>query len=315
MLGVDVAKDTLAAAYLDPASRTVQWEIEVPNTPAGIARLLARTPADAALVLEPTGRYSLPLARAGVAAGRTVLLAQPRRAKAFLSALHPRAKTDRLDSRGLARYGVSADLPPYPLKSEVMDQLDQLRAARRGLSQALMQLRQQQQSLPYAAAALEPAIASLTAERRRLDRQLAQHTAAAAGLVPVIAALDAIPGVGPVTAAALASALLSHRFAHPDDFVAYTGLDVRVRDSGKRRGQRTVSKQGDAELRRLLYLCAQANLRAKDSPFTAQYEREQAKGLTKTAALVAVARKLARVAWSLVRHGTAFDPARVYRQG
>ena len=315
MLGIDVAKDTLAAAYCDPASRTIQWEIEVPNSAAGIARLLARTPATAALVVEPTGRYRLLLAQTAVAAGRTVLLAQPRRAKAFQSALHPRAKTDRLDRRGLAPYGSSADLPPYPLKREVMDQLDQLCAARRGLPQALLQLRQQQQRLPFAAAARAPAIASLTAERRRLDRQLAQHTAAAAGLLPVIAALDAIPGVGPVTAAALASALRSHSFATPDAFVAYAGLDVRVRESGRHRGRSKVSKQGDAELRRLVYLCAQANLRSKDSPFKAQYQRERAKGLTTTAALVAVARKLAKVAWSLVRQGTAFDPERVQQQG
>jgi transposase len=314
MLGIDVSKLSLAAAFCDPASRTILWEIEVPNTPAGIARVLARTPAQTPLVVEPTGRYSLPLVQAATAAAFPVRLAQPRRAKAFLSALHPRAKTDRLDSRGLARYGVSADLPPYPLKTEVMDQLDQLLAARRGLSQALMQLRQQQLSLPYAAAALEPAVASLTAERTRLDQQIAQHTAAAAGLVPVIAALDAIPGVGAVTAATLASTLRSHSFPTPDAFVAYVGLDVRVLDSGAHRGQRKVSRQGNAELRRLLYLCAQASLRAKDSPFKAQYERERAKGLTTTAALVAVARKLAKVAWSLVRHGTAFDPGRVYQQ-
>lgn len=314
MLGVDVAKLTLAAAFCDPVSRTILWEIEVPNTPAGIARVLARTPAHTPLVVEPTGRYSLPLVQAATAAAFPVRLAQPRRAKAFLAAVSPRAKTDRLDSRGLARYGVRADLPPYPLKTEVMDQLDQLLAARRGLSQALMQLRQQQQRLPYAAAALEPAVASLTAERTRLDQQIAQHSAAAADLVPVIAALDAIPGVGAVTAVTLASTLLSHTFPTSGAFVAYVGLDVRVRDSGKHRGKRKVSKQGNAELRRLLYLCAQASLRAKASPFRAQYERERAKGLTSTAALVAVARKLAKVAWSMVRHGATFDPGRVYRQ-
>ena len=74
-----------------------------------------------------------------------------------------------------------------------------------------------------------------------------------------------------------------------------------------------MSKQGDAELRRLFYRCAQASLRAKESPFVAQYEREQKKGLSKTAALCAVARKMARLCWSLAHHETEYDPGRVYR--
>jgi hypothetical protein len=63
-----------------------------------------------------------------------------------------------------------------------------------------------------------------------------------------------------------------------------------------------------------LYLAAQSNLRSKDSPFSAQYEKERAKGLSSTAALCAVARKLARLAWSLHKHGTSYDPSRVYQQ-
>src|SRR5262249_5839235 len=104
-------------------------------------------------------------------------------------------------------------------------------------------------------------------------------------------------------------------FSHPDQFVAYLGLDVQVADSGTRRGQRRLSKHGNAELRRLLYLCAQATLRAKNSPFAAQYARERAKGLSATASLCVVARKLARTCWSLHRHQTPYDSTRVYLQG
>ena len=96
--------------------------------------------------------------------------------------------------------------------------------------------------------------------------------------------------------------------------MAYCGLDVGVRQSGKKSGQSGLTKQGDSELRRLLYLAAQSNLRSKNSPFRAQYERERAKGLSTTAALCAVARKLARLAWSLHKHGTSYDPERVHQQ-
>lgn len=49
----------------------------------------------------------------------------------------------------------------------------------------------------------------------------------------------------------------------------------------------------------------------KDRTFADRYARELAKGLPKTGALNAVARKLANVAWSIVTHGSAYDPKRV----
>ena len=101
MLGIDVSKAHLVCSLLDPASKQLLWERTVPNTPHGIDQLLRWTPAEVAWVLEPTGHYSTPVARQAHQAGRCVLLAVPRRAQHFLQSLPHRAKTDRLDSRGL----------------------------------------------------------------------------------------------------------------------------------------------------------------------------------------------------------------------
>lgn len=314
MLGIDVSQTTLADSLLAADSQHLLAAGSVPNTPAGISQLLAQIPADQPWVVEPTGAYSRPLVRQAHAEGRTVLLAPPKAAKAFLQAVSPRAKTDRLDSQGLARYALAMPLRPYPLPSETVEQLEQLLAARRGLSQSRARLRQQQAALPLAAEALTGAVTALTAELTALDRQitaLTRHEELA-----VVQELVRIPGVGPVTAATVAACLATRPFSHADQFVAYCGLDVRVRDSGQHRGQRRLSRHGDGELRRLFYLGAQANLRSRDphNPFKHQYQRERAKGLSSTAALVAVARKLARTCWSLVTHGTRYDPARVHQQ-
>lgn len=314
MLGIDVSKATLDATLIHPQTQAVLWRRTVPNTEAGVAQLLRHSPQDAAWVLEPTGRYGLLAVRQAQAAARTVLLAQPKNARNFLAALNPRAKTDRLDSKGLAVYGCCAKLLPYPVKSEEMEQMDQLRAARRGLVQARMQLRQQRQELPHAAALMDPAIASLEEQLAALDAAIAEQTAAHAAMAPLVKALDAVPGIGPVTATALAAVLTSRDFVRADAFVAYVGLDTRVQDSGQKVSHRRLSKRGDAEVRRLLYLAAQANLRVKNSPFKDHYQREREKGLSSTAALCVVARKLARLAWSLARHGTEYDPLKVYQK-
>lgn len=343
MLGVDVGKAELHGTWRDPETRKIRWHGAVPNSAAGIAQLLRRVP-EGPVVVEPTGRYGEPLVRAVQAAGREALLAPPRKARAFLWSEQPRAKTDRVDSAGLALYGLSGRLRPYPLPSDAVDQVRQLLAARRGLSRSLATLRQQQAALPRATEALAPATAALAQQVTAIDRQLAALVEADAASpdaarrpdaapapapadepapssvppAPSLAsarALRAVPGIGPVTAAALAACLVDKRFTSADQFVAYVGLDIRVQQSGRRHGQFGLSKHGDAELRRLLYLAAQAGARCRaDRTLADRYAREKAKGLAPTAALNAVARKLAKLAWSMVTHGSTYDPNRVDTQ-
>lgn len=312
MLGIDVSKDTLSCTLIDAITRNPLWHKEVKNTTAGWKQLLRHTPAEVAWVLEPTGRYSHNVARAGREAGRDVRLAQPKKAQLFLKSVQSRAKTDKLDATGLALYGLCCELKPYPLKSEMQEELDQLLCARKGLSQSLCELQARQRELPRAAATLQPAVLALQEQIKEADRKIARLTNAPE--LTAVKELQKVPGIGPVIAATLVSRLSARSFSHSDQFVAYCGLDVRVRQSGRRSGQLGLSKQGEAELRRLLYLAAQASLRAKDSPFKSQYERERAKGLSSTAALCAVARKIARLSWSLVAHGGSYDPQRVYQQ-
>jgi len=321
MLGIDVSKDNLVCALVQAGTHKTVWRDSYPNTASGISQLLRRLNGTTSLVVEPTGRYSDLVVRQATAKGRTVLLAPPRRAKAFLESIQSRAKTDPLDGRGLGLFALSQQLRLFQVKSPAVEQVEQLLSARKGLSRSLATLEMQRRELPHAVSALEPVISAIKSQKAALDKQIAtltqgSRTVPALPEFAIARSLDAVPGIGPVVAAAVAARLDSKRFEHPDSFVAYIGLDITVRQSGKRSGQRGLTKQGDAELRRLLYLAAQANLRCKDTnnPFKLQYEREIAKGMKTTAALCAVARKLAKLCWSLHRHGTTYDASRVLEQ-
>jgi transposase len=295
---VDQATPKAAAARSRSASERVRWSKEVDNSVTGIQQFLDTLPPDVPWVLEPTGRYSILVAATARAAGREVLMAEPKRAQHFLQSLHGSLKTDPLDSKGLATYALHRPLPPYPLKSETVERLDQLRSARKGLSLSISRLHQQAQALPYAAAGLQVAIDQLEVQRREFDRQIAAILADREQF-PMAEKFLAVQGVGPVTATAVLSCLSARQFQHPDQFVAYAGLAVTRKQSGAREGVARLSKHGDGELRRLLFLAAKSNLVCKQSPFKEQYQREKAKGLASTAALCAVARKLARVLWSM----------------
>jgi transposase len=310
MIGIDVSRDTLAVACWDASCQEIVWTCEVPNSRDGLADLVARSAPGESWALEPTGRYSELAVRAAWASGRRPLLTPPKAARKFLSSLNLRAKTDRLDAKGIARYAALVSLRPFVLKDEAMEELAQLLAVRRSLAHSLTTFRLQAQSLPRMKERLAEVIRALNEQVRAVDQELAKR----GRQEPAVKQLQQVPGIGLVSATALAIRLKSMHFVSYDAFVAYVGLDLKVSDSGEHRGQRRLSHHGDAELRRLLYCCAQASLRAKHSPFQQQYERELAKGLPTSGAICAVARKMAKVAWAMVRSGQEYDPDRVYRR-
>src|SRR5215211_1138490 len=102
-IGIDVGKAALDLAATDPIPTLPR---RVPNTDAGIARLVAAlaAPAPELVVLEATGPYHRPLLSALLAAGVPTVLANPAQVAAFRQARLGREKSDAADATLLARF-------------------------------------------------------------------------------------------------------------------------------------------------------------------------------------------------------------------
>jgi transposase len=125
--------------------------------------------------------------------------------------------------------------------------------------------------------------------------------------------LQSVPDFGPKTVAVLRAELGEvERFQRSAQVVAYAGLDVTVRESGKWKGQRKLSKRGSGALRRSLYMAALGCLRHPESAFRTYYEALAARGLQGNRALMAVMRKMLVVAYHLLRSGERYEPAKVW---
>jgi transposase len=153
------------------------------------------------------------------------------------------------------------------------------------------------------------ALAQLDQLLKAIDRELTRTLRALPEGATRCAQFRSIPGIGLLSGAALTELFSRVGFSRIEAAIAYTGFDPRACDSGQHRGRRRLSKRGPAELRRLLYNAAMSASRTKTwKPF---YERQRAKGLPSTAALVVLARKLLRVAYALYHHDANFDPRRI----
>ena len=121
--------------------------------------------------------------------------------------------------------------------------------------------------------------------------------------------LATIPGVGPLTASALAASIAdAGAFRSGRDLAAWIGLVPRQNCSGGKERLGHISKQGDRYLRRLLVLGATAALRhrkVRDRAGGQWLAGLQARRPGRVVT-VALANKMARTAWALLARGETF---------
>lgn len=125
--------------------------------------------------------------------------------------------------------------------------------------------------------------------------------------------LTTIPGVGAVTAAAITTfAPPMETFSKGRDFAAWVGLTPRQHSSGGKDRLGRTSKMGQRDIRRLLIVGAVAVVRwaaRKGAPGGSWLGRMMARK-PKMLVAVALANRMARTAWALLRKGEDYrDPA------
>lgn len=126
---------------------------------------------------------------------------------------------------------------------------------------------------------------------------------------PDVKRLKTVPGVGSIVAMCFLSAIRDpSRFASGRQVGAYLGLVPSLYQSGKtfRRGR--ITKHGNAQARWALCIAANALLRTRRSSALREWGRELVLRLGRKKAIVAIARKLAAVMWSMLKNGNDFEP-------
>jgi transposase len=144
--------------------------------------------------------------------------------------------------------------------------------------------------------------------------ELERRIVATARRHPTMRRLATIPGIGPLTAHAIITAIGDGKqFASARDFAAWCGLTRRVDQSANTRRERGISRQGDNTVRKLLTLGASSLMRQRRAhPERAtQWQRGILARRPVKVAVVAQAAKNARIAWAMLQSGKAYRPAAV----
>jgi transposase len=122
--------------------------------------------------------------------------------------------------------------------------------------------------------------------------------------------LTSIPGIGPLNAAALTAAIgNAQTFGRGRDLAAWLGLVPKQVTTGDKPKLLGISKRGNGYLRKMLIHGARAalpTLSKGETPLGAWLRGLLARAHVNTV-VVALAAKLARIAWAVIRSGEKFD--------
>ena len=248
IIGIDISKDRLDAFRLSDRQHNAFG-----NDKAGFKALLKWIGSAEGLriVYEPTGPYHRGMEAALADVGHALVKVNPRQARRFAEATGTQAKTDRVDAMLLARMGLALDLPPRPVRGELMNELRELHVARLALikDRTATGNRADTATIGLIRRQAKARLAIIEKQLAEVDEAITARIADDPDLAERLGILTSIPGIGAVTACMLLIEMPGAR--HPR---AETGCKPR-RAGAVHAPFGKVEGQGD-DPRRTRQLCA-----------------------------------------------------------
>ena len=332
VLGIDLGKNSCSLVALDEAGAVIKRRRMRPESIPGFTKAMS-----ACVVAMEACCGAHHLGRLLAAQGHTVRLMSPEYVRPYVKA----QKNDDRDAEAIAEAATRPTMRFVELKSEEQLDMQTLHRARERLvgerTALINQLRaillergitvaQGRRKLEQHLAAMldedsdaapsprmRRLIDDMRAEWRELDRRIValdDEFAAHARSDADARRLATIPGIGVLNATALVAAVgNAQTFARGRDLAAWLGLVPRQITTGGKPRLVGITKRGNKYLRKLLVHGARSAMPALAASATplGGWLRGLLTRVHKNAAVVALANKLARIVWVVLRRGEAFD--------
>ena len=330
VLGIDLGKNSCSLAGLDSRGAVV---LRRRMTRESLIAFISKLPACVVAMEACCGGHFL--GRTFQAQGHEVRLMSPEYVQPYVKA----QKTDDRDAEAMAEAATRPTMRLVRLKSEAQLDLQVLHRARERLVTARTRLTNQLRAvllergiiLPKRRASLRQRLDELMSgemsisaravrllgdlrdEWASLDRRIKAYDDELAALTrndDQARMLATIPGIGVINATALVAAVGdASAFAKGRDLAAWLGLTPRQHSTGGKTRLLGISKRGNSYLRVQLIHGARAAMAhfVRQTTATGDWVRRLLARAHPNIVIVALAAKLARIAWAVLRHGRTFD--------
>lgn len=266
-------------------------------------------------VMEATGVYYENLAYYLYSQNQKVSVVLANKIKNYIKSLNVKTKTDKVDAKTIASFGIERELENWEPMSPMYKTL-------RDLCRELLSLKKEKQRTQSQLHALEKAHEKLetivTLKREQIAflekgiNFIKKNIKATVKKDPVledrIRKLETIPGLGYETVVILVSETNGFiLFKNIRQVISYAGMDVTHNESGMYKGKTRISKRGNSRIRQALYMPSLSACRANE-PIKELYERIHDRNPeTKRKGIVAGMRKLLTLSYVLWKKDEEYD--------
>ena len=309
-IGIDVSKATFMVAY--PLAKEGYRTHEYKNTTKGIHEFIRTLDADDHCIMEATGYYGYLLLYLLNQANITTSMENALKVKNFARTMLSVTKTDKADAQLLSLYGERMRPDPFVMPSDSILLLKQKRAAMRQFQKQLtatVNFKTSLEALPKRDAATFKSIDKIIETLEKQIHKIAEELVVLAQkeFNRQMQKLTSVKGVGASLAAALI--ITTGGFTYFDNakqVSRYLGICPTYQQSGSsinRKGH--INRNGDSHLRSQLYVAAWG-MSQHNAECRKLYERMKEKGKSGKLIMIAVANKVIRQCFAVVKNDTDY---------
>jgi len=261
-------------------------------------------------VMEATGVYHQQLAYALANKELPVVILLPNKAKSFSKSINIRAKSDIIDAKLLCQMGLERKLTTWQPPETIFAVLKVLTREREALVLQRSKLKNQLHAYQTAFVKADKTISRIKGHITYLTKQINDTQADMRALVkqsqPVADKIKRITKIKGLSFLSVVTILAEtdgfNIILNQKQLIGYSGLDVRVDQSGEKSIKGRITKKGNSHLRKALYMPALSACR-NNSTMKLFYTQLNQRQKAKKQGVIAVQRKLLLLTYSLWKTG------------
>lgn len=322
-VGIDVSKDNLMFCKKYDDGNKVVFEIK--NKSAEIKKIAKAIKSEKFLgkiIVESTGRHHLPSAMEMSKSNLDIRVINPLIANKYIKSSIRKVKTDKRDAEVLAEIAIKEEKLPnrfdgdknaIKMKKKVsliatMDkQLQKLTAAMNEFKKTGEELGL---NLSIAEKRIFKTTKLLKEQKKKLEKEVEVMAVKSEYKQESAGRYKSIPGVSDYLASLATLFFKEEEHSRSaKQWIAFSGLDISVRESGNWRGKGKMTKRGNGYLRKRLFQAAWGAMMHNEN-FKAYYDYLREKGRSYVESLIIITRKIVTIMFALSKSKCCYDDSK-----
>ena len=309
--GIDISADTLDICY-QQEDGTLCFDSCL-NSLEGFKQIWRLSGKKYHFVMESTGIYQLPLCFFLESKKARYSVINALQIKRYIQMKLERNKTDKKDAQHICMYGVEHKPACYQMPHQLYFECRALNNAIETITKEITAFKNKMHAVgrlgidtKVISIGYKRILRDLSAELKKLESEL--YKKLEAWQPEMVKQVRSVVGIGKrATAILIVSTQGFKHTATYQQLISYAGLSPKEYSSGSSiRGRVRICKQGGTLLRHTLYMCA-LNAKETNAACKALFDRLVAKGKNKKLAVIAVANKLLKQVFGVVKNECLFD--------